>query len=97
MAMVNCLLVAAQLATAQQNYHQAATLFGFADKIQSQSHYTLAAPVRTRLESALATVRTALSDALFTEIFRAGQRLPLSEGFATVSASCGASGMHTLA
>ena len=76
------LWVAARLATAQQNYLRAATLFGVADQAHSQFHHTIGGPMRALADSALAAVRGALAPALFAEAFTAGQHLSLAEAFA---------------
>ncbi len=78
------LFIAAQLATAQQQYERAATLFGLAEQANSQIHHVYAGPMRAQADIALAIVRAALDPALFAEAFAAGQQLPLGEAFATV-------------
>jgi hypothetical protein len=72
---VDCLFVAARLATAQQHYERAATTFGLAEQMHVQIHYALDATRRPLVEAALATVR---------EAFSTGQRLSLAEAFATL-------------
>ena len=57
---VERLLIAARLATAQQQYPRAATLFGLADQIHSQVHYAIGGPMRALADAALATVQAAL-------------------------------------
>ena len=83
---VERLLVAARLATAQQQYLRAATLFGLADKMHSQIHHAIAGPMRALADAALATVRAALEPAVFAEAFTTGQQISLEEAFATILA-----------
>ena len=80
------LFIAARLATAQQQYARAATLFGLADQIHSQIHYAIAGPIRTLADAALAIVQAALEPAVFVEAFAAGQQMPLAEAFVTILA-----------
>ena len=80
------LWVAARLATAQQQYLRAATLFGLADQAHSQVHYAIAGPMRALADAALATVQAALEPAVFAEAFAAGQQMSLEEAFATILA-----------
>lgn len=80
------LWVAARLATAQQHYRRAATLFGLAEQISSQVHYPLNEPMRPLVDAALATVREALDPATFADAFATGQQLPLNEAFTTILA-----------
>ena len=54
---VERLFVAARLATAQQQYPRAATLFGLADQVHGQVHYAIGGPMRALADAALATVR----------------------------------------
>jgi predicted ATPase len=89
---VDCLWVAARLATAQQHHRRAATLFGLAEQVRSQIHYELAGSVRLPVDAALATVRAALDPALFAEAFTSGQQLSLDEAFATFLAPAQAAG-----
>lgn len=84
---VGWLWVAARLATAQQRYPRAATLFGLADQIHSQVHYVIAGPMHSLADAALATVQAALDPALFAKAFAAGQQMALAEAFATILAS----------
>jgi len=81
---VGRLFVAARLATAQQQYPHAATLFGLAEQTHDRIHHVIAGPVRTLAEAALATVRAALDPVVFAEAFAAGQQMSLAEAFATV-------------
>jgi predicted ATPase/transcriptional regulator with XRE-family HTH domain len=83
---IESLLVAARLATAQGAYLRAATLFGLAERIRSQTHYELAGPARLLTDAALTRVRAALDPALFDEAFTAGEQLSLEEAFATILA-----------
>lgn len=78
------LWVAARLATAQQQYPRAATLFGVANQAHSQIHYAIAGPMRSLADAALATARAALAPTVFVEAFAAGQQMALGEAFATI-------------
>jgi hypothetical protein len=84
---IESLLVAARLATAQEAYLRAATLFGLADEMCSRIHYVLAGPARQLADAALETVRAALDPATFDEAFTAGQQLSPEEAFAMISSS----------
>ena len=84
---VERLLVAARLATAQQHYARAATLFGLAEAAHSRIHNAIGGPIRALADAALASVRGALDPAVFAEAFAAGQQLSLDEAFATILAS----------
>ena len=83
---VTRLWVAARLATAQQQYLRAATLFGLADQTHSQIHYAIGGPMCALADATLATVRGALDPAVFAEAFAAGQQMSLAEAFATILA-----------
>ena len=76
--------VAARLATAQQQYHHAATLFGLAEHTHSQIHHAIGGPMRALADAALATVQDALEPAVFVEAFAAGQQLSTAEALATM-------------
>ncbi len=76
--------VAARLATAQQRYHHAATLFGSAEHTHSQVQYAIGGPMRALADVALATVQNALEPAVFVEAFAAGQQLSIAEALATI-------------
>ena len=76
--------IAARLATAQQQYQRAATLFGLAEQAHSQIHHAIGGPMRDLADAALATVQAALEPAAFTEAFAAGQQILLEEAFATL-------------
>ncbi|MCE7986688.1 MAG: NACHT domain-containing protein [Caldilinea sp. CFX5] len=78
------LWVAARLATAQQQYPRAATLFGLADQAHHQIHDAIAGPMRTLANDALATVRAVLKPEEFDLAFTAGQQMTLTEAFATI-------------
>ena len=84
---VDCLWVAARLATTQQTYERAATLFGLAEGVRRRVHYPAYGPGRSQIEAALATVQTALEPTAFAEAFAAGQQMTLAEAFATLMAS----------
>ncbi len=81
--LVDSLWIAARLATVQQDYPRAATLFGLAEQVSSQIRYALVEPVRAQVDAALATVRDALDPAVFAAAFNAGKQLSLAEAFAT--------------
>jgi hypothetical protein len=83
---VDFLWTVARLATAQEQYPRAAMLFGLAEQISSQIHYRLVEPVRSLVDTALATVREALDPARFAEAFATGRQLSLNEAFATILA-----------
>ncbi len=76
--------LAARLATAQQQYPRAATLFGLAEQMHSQIHYAIAGPMRALADAALATVRDALDPAVFAAAFAAGQQMSLEDAFAGI-------------
>ena len=78
------LFVAAHVAAAQGQYRRAATLFGLAEQANSQIHGAYAGLLRTKSDTALASVRAALDPPLFAEAFAAGQQLSLGEAFATI-------------
>lgn len=82
--LVDCLWVAVRLATAQQQYRRAATLFGLAEQVGSPIRYVSAPPVRPLIAAALATVQAALEPAAFAEAFAAGQQMTLEEAFTTL-------------
>jgi hypothetical protein len=84
---VERLFVAARLATAQQQYQRAATLFGLAEAVGRQLHAVPAAPMESLVETALAAVREALEPADFAEAFAAGQQMSLEEAYATILAT----------
>jgi len=76
---VDCLWVAARLATAQGQYTRAATLFGLAEQVGSRIGYTAAQPVRPLIDAARATVRAAVGETAFSKAFAAGQGMSLAE------------------
>ncbi len=84
---VQRLWVAARLATAQQQYARAATLFGLAGRMHSQVHDAIGGPIRSLADAALATVRAALDPAVFAEAFAAGRHVSLGEVFVMISPS----------
>ena len=85
--LVDCLWVAARLATARQAYVRAATLFGLAEQVSRRIRYPLVEPVQSLVNAALATVQTALEPAAFAEAFAAGQQMALADVFATILSS----------
>ena len=58
--LVRRLFIAACLATAQQRYPRAATLFGLADQAHNRIHNVIGGPPRARADAALVTVRATL-------------------------------------
>lgn len=76
--------VAARLATAQQQYRRAATLFGLAESTHSQIHHVIGGPMRALADDALATVQAELGLAAFAKAFAAGQQMSLVETFAAL-------------
>ena len=80
------LWVAARLATAQQQYQRAATLFGLAEQMHGQIHHAIAGPMRTLAAAALATVQAALEPKVFADAFTADQPMALAEAFVTMPA-----------
>jgi hypothetical protein len=76
--------VAARLATAQQEYHRAATLFGLAEQAHTEIHHAIGGPMRALADAALATVQVALEPAVFAAAFAAGQQLSAAEAVAAM-------------
>ena len=76
---VDCLWVAARLATAQQAYERAATLFGLAEGVRRRIHYPAQGPGRAGVDAARATVQAALEPDVFAAAFAAGQGMTLAE------------------
>lgn len=85
--LVDCLWVAARLATAQQQYQRAATLFGLVAQVGQRIRYAPVAPVRSLVNAALATVQAALEPAAFAEAFATGQQMTPEQAFATILAA----------
>jgi tetratricopeptide (TPR) repeat protein len=81
---VDCLWVAARLATAQQRYTRAAMLFGLAEQVCRRIRYHGNGVMRPAVDAALATVQTALEPAVFAEAFVAGRQMTLAEAFTTI-------------
>lgn len=81
---VDCLWVAARLATAQGEYPRAAALFGLAEQMAQRIGYRAPSPVRPHIDAARAKVQSALDPAVFAESFAAGQGMSLAEVVATV-------------
>lgn len=84
---VDCLWVAARLATAQQQYRRAATLFGLAEQVRRHVHYAVDGLLQPQVNAALATTQAALEPAAFAEAFAAGQAMTLAEASATILTS----------
>jgi hypothetical protein len=84
--LVECMWVAARLATAQQQFLRAATLFGLAEQLRRHTRYELVGPARPMVDTALATVHAALGAELFAEAFTTGQQLSLDDAFAAILA-----------
>ncbi|MFN8491782.1 MAG: hypothetical protein U0350_29550 [Caldilineaceae bacterium] len=76
---VGRLFLAARLATAQQQYRRAATLFGLAEQAHSRIHYVINGPMRALADEARATVQLVLEPAVFAEAFAAGRQMELAE------------------
>ncbi|NJN83221.1 MAG: hypothetical protein HC802_13680 [Caldilineaceae bacterium] len=76
---VDCLWVAARLAVVQQQYEQAATLFGLAEQVRRRVHYPGNGVMRPHIDDALATVQAALEPAVYAAAFVAGQQMTLEE------------------
>jgi len=81
------LWVAARLATAQQQYQRAATLFGLAEQAHSQINHVIGGPMRTLVDDALAAVKSALEPAAFAEAFAAGQQTTMEEALGAILAT----------
>lgn len=81
---VQFFFVAARLATTQQQYQRAASLFGLAEQAHSQIHHVIGGTLRTLADAALTTVQAALEPAVFAEAFAAGQQMTLEQGIATL-------------
>lgn len=81
---IDGLLTMARLATLQQQFIRAATLFGLVDQLQTQIHQSVEAPMRPLVDAALATVQAALAPEVFADAFAAGQQLSLEEAFAAI-------------
>ena len=78
------LFIGARLATAQQQFLHAASLFGLAEQVHSHIHHVIGGPMRDLADAALATVQAALEPAVFTEAFVTGQQMAMEEAFATL-------------
>lgn len=76
---VDCLWVAARLATAQGEYPRAAALFGRAEQMAQRIGYRAPSPVRPHIDAALAKVQAALDPAVFAQSFAAGRGMTLGE------------------
>lgn len=81
---VDCLWVAARLATEQAQDREAATRFGVAEQVRRRVHYPGNSVMRPVVDTALATVQATLEPVAFAEAFAAGQQMPLAEAFATL-------------
>jgi tetratricopeptide (TPR) repeat protein len=88
------LLVAARLATAQQRYARAATLFGLAEMAHNRVHHAIGGPARAMADAALASVRGALDSSALDEAYAAGQQMSLERAFSTVLAPSVVAGGH---
>lgn len=82
--LVECICVAARLATAQLHFSRAAILFGLAEQLRGQTRYELVEPIRSLYDSSLAKVRNALGVDRFAEAFAAGEQISLDKAFSTV-------------
>ncbi len=88
---VTRIFVAARLATAQQQFVRAATLFGLADQLHSQVHNAIAGPMLALADAALATVRAALAPDRFVAAWAAGRALSVQEAINFVLAAASVS------
>ncbi len=88
---VERLWVAARLATAQQQYPRAATLFSLADQVHGQVHYAIGGPMRAVADAALSTVRAALAPDRFVAAWAAGRALSVQEAINFVLAAASVS------
>jgi hypothetical protein len=79
---VEQIFVAARLATAQQHYQRAATLFGLAEQISSRLHYSYGGPMHSQIDAALAAVQAAIEPVDFAKAFTVGQQLSPEAAFA---------------
>jgi tetratricopeptide (TPR) repeat protein len=84
--LVRRLFIAGCLATAQNRYLRAATIFGLADQLHRMVQYVIVGPMRAPADEALATLQAALDPAIFDEAFNTGQQLSLAEAFASILA-----------
>ncbi len=73
------ILLAARLATAQQQHVRAATLFGYANRMYSHLYAVIVGPIRTLAAAALATIQATLDPAIFAEAFAAGRQMEFEE------------------
>ena len=78
------------MSTAQLQCRRAALLFGLADQAHSQIHDTIAGPMRSLADAALATVQAVLEPTVFAEAFASRQQMTLAEVFDTILAPPGA-------
>ncbi|MCB0107215.1 MAG: hypothetical protein KDE53_14945, partial [Caldilineaceae bacterium] len=76
--------VAVLLATAQQQYTQAAMHFGLAEQVRRRIHYPGNGVMQPAVDAALATVQAALEPAAFAKAFAAGREMALEQAFATI-------------
>jgi tetratricopeptide (TPR) repeat protein len=83
---VDCLWVAARVATLRQQYARAATLFGLAEQLGSHIGYSPVEPVRAKVDAAFESVRAAMPPEAFAAALATGQQLTLDEAFATLLA-----------
>jgi predicted ATPase/DNA-binding SARP family transcriptional activator len=84
---IDRLFIAARLATAQQYYLRAATLFGLAEATRRHTRYELIEPVRSSVNAALTTLHESLDQVVFAASFTMGQQLSLDEAYATILAA----------
>ncbi len=80
---VDCLWVAARLATVQREPIRAATRFGLAEQVRRKVHYHGNRVTRPAVDDALAAVQGALEPAVFAVAFASGREMTLEEAFAT--------------
>jgi predicted ATPase len=73
---------ASLVAITQGQYERAVTLHSIADSLRSQSGQVMIPPLHARLEEAMATIHSHLSEEVFDSAWATGQRMLLSEAFA---------------
>ncbi len=69
------------VATAQENYVRAATLHSLTESLRAQSVQLIPPPLQTKVEAAMATLRTHLSASALNTARKTGQSLSLAQAF----------------
>ena len=83
-------MIAARLATAQQQHQRAARIFGLAEQVHNRIHYMYMGPMRPLVDAVLTIVRDALDPAVFAQAYTTGQQLSLDHALTTILApDCG--------